>query len=632
MLVDAMRHRLGEIDRRREADGSDLDRSALVAKLLAAAHKAVDDFASGFEETRKLRRRVLRRLSAITRKDNIAFDGLARVSHVTDATDWRVEYPFVVVSPDTEEECAPLVKALIELGLTIIPRGGGTGYTGGAIPLDRRSAVVNTEKLDFLDPVGRKGLPGRRGARGRDPRGRRRGDAPRDGGGRARRPRLRGRSHLGRRLLHRRQHRHERGRQEGRDLGHRRRQPRLLAHGDARGRLDRGRAPGPQPRQDPRRPGGALPRASLRSGRPHPEGRGDPRARGPALPQARPGQGRDRQGAGRASRRAEGGLRRDHHLGHLHPAPHAEVHAHHLPGVLRRRATRGAGHRGDRPPHRRPRRRRPRGPRAPRRALREGRRIRHEGQGPRSPAHGAAGRPRERRRGRGGARRLRGGAPRQRPRRRGLHRGDPGGRQALLAGARPHRRHRQAHQRLQGERGRGRFPSSAWATTPTRSSASTSSTRSRTSCASATRWRPSCPASCPSRRTARRFPARTCWATGPRRPSSGCASCGRAGSTCCATSTGRSARCDPTWNRWGSAPSSPASRTTERSSRWCSCTSCACPGSASCASRFARSSPAAPSSRCSRPSRRATPRCCAAASSSPCTCTRATATCTPTSR
>jgi FAD/FMN-containing dehydrogenase len=66
---------------------------------------------------------------------------MARVSHVTDATDWRVEYPFVVVNPDTEEECAPIVKALIELGLTIIPRGGGTGYTGGAIPLDRLSAV-----------------------------------------------------------------------------------------------------------------------------------------------------------------------------------------------------------------------------------------------------------------------------------------------------------------------------------------------------------------------------------------------------------------------------------------------------------------------------------------------------------
>ena len=40
------------------------------------------------------------------------FDGLARVTHVTDATDWRVEYPFVVVNPDTEAEIAPLVRAL----------------------------------------------------------------------------------------------------------------------------------------------------------------------------------------------------------------------------------------------------------------------------------------------------------------------------------------------------------------------------------------------------------------------------------------------------------------------------------------------------------------------------------------
>jgi len=159
-LVAALRHRLGEVEKRRQADSSDPDRSLLVAKLLEAAHRAVDDFDREFDETRKLRRKAMRRLASITRRDNIAFDGLARVSHVTDATDWRVEYPFVVVSPDTEEECARLVRALIDLGLTIIPRGGGTGYTGGAIPLDARSAVVNTEKLDWLGEVAKKALPG----------------------------------------------------------------------------------------------------------------------------------------------------------------------------------------------------------------------------------------------------------------------------------------------------------------------------------------------------------------------------------------------------------------------------------------------------------------------------------------
>jgi FAD/FMN-containing dehydrogenase/Fe-S oxidoreductase len=160
LLVEAMRHRLGEVEKRRQADASDPERSQRVEKLLAAAHRAVDEFEREFDETRKLRRQVLRRLAGVTRRDNVAFDGLARVSHVTDATDWRVEYPFVVVSPDTEAECAPIVKALVELGLTIIPRGGGTGYTGGAIPLDRLSAVVNTEKLDWLGEVGRQSLPG----------------------------------------------------------------------------------------------------------------------------------------------------------------------------------------------------------------------------------------------------------------------------------------------------------------------------------------------------------------------------------------------------------------------------------------------------------------------------------------
>ncbi|MDO9008780.1 MAG: FAD-binding oxidoreductase, partial [Thiobacillus sp.] len=47
-----------------------------------------------------------------------------------------------------------------ELGLTIIPRGGGTGYTGGAIPLTARAAVINTEKLEFMSAVEMQHLPG----------------------------------------------------------------------------------------------------------------------------------------------------------------------------------------------------------------------------------------------------------------------------------------------------------------------------------------------------------------------------------------------------------------------------------------------------------------------------------------
>ncbi len=152
-LVEALRHRLREIDKRR--DGNDH-----VARLLTAAETAVQSFECWFEETRRLRKKAFKVLARHTRKDNICFDGLARVAHVTDATDWRIEYPFVVLAPDSEEEMAPLVAACIELGLTIIPRGGGTGYTGGAIPLEALSVVINTEKLIGLGAVAIKRLPG----------------------------------------------------------------------------------------------------------------------------------------------------------------------------------------------------------------------------------------------------------------------------------------------------------------------------------------------------------------------------------------------------------------------------------------------------------------------------------------
>ena len=71
------------------------------------------------------------------------FSATARVAHATDATDWRVELPFVVISPDTEDEVARVVKACIDCDLTLIPRGGGTGYTGSAVPLDDLCAVIN---------------------------------------------------------------------------------------------------------------------------------------------------------------------------------------------------------------------------------------------------------------------------------------------------------------------------------------------------------------------------------------------------------------------------------------------------------------------------------------------------------
>jgi len=153
-LLDALRHRLQQMEKRHAEYATEHPKRAKrVSQLIAAAHQAVDNFEAHFKSSVKMRRKAEALLSKHTRKDNICFDGFARVSHVTDATDWRVEYPFVVLYPRTEQEVALLVKDCINLGLTIIPRGGGTGYTGGAVPLTPYSAVINTEKLLDMAPV-----------------------------------------------------------------------------------------------------------------------------------------------------------------------------------------------------------------------------------------------------------------------------------------------------------------------------------------------------------------------------------------------------------------------------------------------------------------------------------------------
>ncbi len=159
MLIDALHHRLAEVCKRRTPE-LDVQRDALVGELVAAASAAVEAFSAHFRAVWDLRKTARKVLGRSTAKDNLKFDGLSRVSHVTDATDWRVEYPFVVLTPDTEAQMAALVAGCIELGLTIIPRGGGTGYTGGAVPLTWKSAVINTEKLEAMSEVEMVQLPG----------------------------------------------------------------------------------------------------------------------------------------------------------------------------------------------------------------------------------------------------------------------------------------------------------------------------------------------------------------------------------------------------------------------------------------------------------------------------------------
>jgi len=110
-------------------------------------------FFSRFRTEKKKRKKIFNTLSPIISKKNIHFSAFHKVTHVTDATDWRVEYPEVIVYPETAAEISKLIKSASNLGLKIIPRGGGTGLTGGVIPVMPDTMIINTEKMRAISEI-----------------------------------------------------------------------------------------------------------------------------------------------------------------------------------------------------------------------------------------------------------------------------------------------------------------------------------------------------------------------------------------------------------------------------------------------------------------------------------------------
>jgi FAD/FMN-containing dehydrogenase/Fe-S oxidoreductase len=62
----------------------------------------------------------------------IAFDNLTRQLYATDASIYRIE-PVAVAFPKNTRQASALVEAAMQSGVSVIPRGAGTGLVGGAI-------------------------------------------------------------------------------------------------------------------------------------------------------------------------------------------------------------------------------------------------------------------------------------------------------------------------------------------------------------------------------------------------------------------------------------------------------------------------------------------------------------------
>ncbi|MBN2196164.1 MAG: DUF3683 domain-containing protein [Polyangiaceae bacterium] len=125
----------------------------LVRRLIDRCRQHLDGVLHELVAAKRLRLRLRHALGATIGEANVSFDPFALVSHATDATDWRLCLPLAVARPEREADVAPLLAAIARLGLHAIPRGAGTGLTGGAVPLTPDCVMVNTERLDRIRSV-----------------------------------------------------------------------------------------------------------------------------------------------------------------------------------------------------------------------------------------------------------------------------------------------------------------------------------------------------------------------------------------------------------------------------------------------------------------------------------------------
>jgi glycolate oxidase len=109
----------------------------------------------GFDGARQLA--VVAALRAVLPERCVLFDAEDTRPYECDGLAAYRQLPMVVTLPDTEQQVAAILKVCRDLKVPVVPRGAGTGLSGGALPI-ADGVVVSTARLNKLvrlDPYAR---------------------------------------------------------------------------------------------------------------------------------------------------------------------------------------------------------------------------------------------------------------------------------------------------------------------------------------------------------------------------------------------------------------------------------------------------------------------------------------------
>jgi glycolate oxidase len=96
---------------------------------------------------------IVKQISQIAGKENVFEDKETKICYSYDATNIRF-LPDLIVFPRTPQQISEIVKLANEHGFPVIPRGAGTGFTGGTLPVEGGVVLVLTKmnKILRIDP------------------------------------------------------------------------------------------------------------------------------------------------------------------------------------------------------------------------------------------------------------------------------------------------------------------------------------------------------------------------------------------------------------------------------------------------------------------------------------------------
>ncbi|WP_045218978.1 FAD-binding and (Fe-S)-binding domain-containing protein [Desulfonatronum thioautotrophicum] len=120
---------------------------SLAPEYASALQEAVAYFWQDYEAEQRFKDSVVQRLRQCLPEECINNQPNALVECSTDATDLRLELPILVLAPENTEQVQCILQLANELEFSLVPRGGGSGLTGGAIPAGRRTAILSLSRM-----------------------------------------------------------------------------------------------------------------------------------------------------------------------------------------------------------------------------------------------------------------------------------------------------------------------------------------------------------------------------------------------------------------------------------------------------------------------------------------------------